>query len=71
MSAEIEAKVLRFIRANFEKGSVTIDNFPGLAAAKVITDREGSRMLVFWDYRHQCVDFASSSFRWIDGGREQ
>lgn len=50
--------VLDFINDNFEPGSVTVEDFPGFPFGKQITDRNGDKMLVYFD-------LLTDSVKWV------
>jgi len=41
--------VAKWIQENFEQGAVTISDFPAFPYGKLITDRNGDTMVVYWD----------------------
>ena len=49
--------VAKWIQENFEQGAVTISDFPAFPYGKLITDRNGDTMVVFWDILRDKVDY--------------
>jgi hypothetical protein len=49
MSQDPTAAIARWIDENFEPESVTITDFPAFPYGKLLTDRQGQSMVVYWD----------------------
>lgn len=49
-------KVTEWIDANFETDEITIEEFPLLPKGKVITDKNGHKMLVYYDFLYCKVE---------------
>ncbi len=49
--------VAKWIQENFEQGAVTISDFPAFPYGKLLTDRQGKTMVVFYDIMTGKVDY--------------
>ena len=55
--AEPAKAVAEWIKENFEPESVTASDFPAFPYGKLLTDRQGQTMIVFWDIMTGKIDY--------------
>ncbi|MBC2723515.1 hypothetical protein [Desulfosporosinus sp.] len=48
-------KVLKFINDCFVPGSVTVKECPLVPGGKIIRDKSGSELLIFWSVEYECL----------------
>lgn len=49
--------VAEWIEGSFEPGAIKVTDFPAFPYGKLITDRNGDTMVVFWDILRDKVDY--------------
>lgn len=54
---QLQEKVDRWIRANFDVSWITVTDFSVLPYGRLITDRNGDQMAVFYDYFRDQVTY--------------